>query len=145
ISTVSTSGTQREMAIVGFELIASNIDQSPIASDGEGAAEGGRVPAVVVVHLDLPGNTASDPDASSSLRFEHVDNLIARFFTWKRPTACQLLEELLPAPDACRRIGFTGGDFLFESGETPPIQRPPDELAIQLLASREDFVSSSFP
>ena len=141
VSTRSSTGTLREMTIVAFELILGDLSTAPVDAKGNDH----RIPAIVVVHLDLPGNTSDSADATSALRFEHVGNLVATFFRWNVRDCCGLLERFLTAEGDSGLVVKDGGSFgLSAEGDVAPNPHATSG-GVRLLASPGHESTAALP
>ena len=152
VRTGSERSSWREMEIVAFELILGG-GSEPIALPGATGAvtAGAWIPAVLVVHLDPPGRSAVDPAAMSEMRFEHIGNLIARFFRWCAQDCCRVFEELVPESRTSRHVVQNGQGFHLadaesaDQGAEASVSEPESQSVLRLLASGPHTSTASFP
>jgi hypothetical protein len=126
---------RREMRIVALELILGDLSTAPVAASESDS----WIPAIVVVHLDLPGGTSESAGAVSALRFEHVGNLVAPFFRWAMGSSCEILEHLLTAKDDTAVVVKDGKTFkLSEPGDSAKVEEAGDAKVRLLADPRHD-------
>ncbi|WP_431791446.1 hypothetical protein [Kocuria palustris] len=131
----------REMQIVAFELILGEPDSSRVDPN-----ESDRwTPAILVVHLALPHRISDSGDEISDLRFEHVGNLLARFFKWRATDCCHLLERFLTAETAEGTVLYEDGSFIAPTERSAESQPGPADRHVRLLASSAHESMASLP
>lgn len=143
------STERREMTIFAFELIVGDVQNVEI-SGAETASDTNDAwaPAVIVVHIDPPGETATSMEAPSALRFEHVGNLLARFFRFGSGGNGQLLQDLIMANEPECTVDNRGSGFVIDDDSPVPDSVASSEHRdppVRLLASHDRRSTASFP
>lgn len=106
-------GDPREFKIIAFELIVGDVTEISVSTpDASDAPSHPRTPVVVAVHIDPPGSTSTSDISQSELRFEHVSNLLSRFFKYGLSGNGRLLEKLIVSRNTSHVVEFESTKFV---------------------------------